>query len=379
MKTFVLYTAFDYTTGKITGGTRRFIEIVNGIVNNGNKVHLFIPSKAKINKHQNLIRHDISNKQSRFIPNSLLNFICNYYTLKSIKKINYDSFIIVAVPYAIQCVLLRFKRIHFIIWEDFIGYKKIKLEGKFIPNFILKSILKILTLIERFVLKRVDKIIVQCEYDKKININRHVKLKERIEPKFKILFNNVNPSWIVEKGEIIIDKVKPEKDFKQLIFIGNIDDKRKGLHLLIDAFQLLIKNGYKCKLKVVGSGKLLNDFISANESFKEIEFIGYTSNPLPLLVDCDLMIVPSIADSFPNTVMESLYYEVPVIGSSAGGIPEMLEYEELLFEPNAESLYNKLKKIFDNDDFDRLKEMGLLRKKVLTFDWVKELEAILLQ
>lgn len=377
MKTFVMYTAFDYKNGKVTGGTRRFLEILYGLLNADNIVHLYIPREADIKRHKNLMRHNIYGKESRYFPNGLLNFLFNFNALRLIKKIQYDAFIIISVPYAIQCVLLRIKKLKFIIWEDFIGYKKIQLDQRNIAKVFKSILIWILTKLEKKVLSNVDKVIVQCEYDKKITLNRHKVLYKKLEPKFEILFNNVNPSWIIENTSIIINKNNYSRPFYQFIFIGNIDDKRKGLHILIEAFKLLMKQEYKCKLIIVGSGKLLSEYIEANEYKENIEFVGYLSNPLPLLMGSNLLIVPSMADSFPNTVMEALYYNIPVIGSKKGGIPEMLKYDELLFELSVESLYHRLKKIIDNNEFEELKKMGQIRKEALTFDWTLELEKMI--
>ncbi|MFR1956052.1 glycosyltransferase [Phocaeicola coprophilus] len=40
----------------------------------------------------------------------------------------------------------------------------------------------------------------------------------------------------------------------------------------------------------------------------------------------DVSIVPSLVDdSFPTTILESMYFKKPVIGTYIGGIPEMIE------------------------------------------------------
>ena len=82
-----------------------------------------------------------------------------------------------------------------------------------------------------------------------------------------------------------------------------------------------------------------------------------------------LLVVPSYADSCPNTVMEGLFYNVPVIGSNRGGIPEILMNREWLFEPNAESLKLKIEDVINNDNLKILKEKQLIRSKELTCDW----------
>lgn len=103
--------------------------------------------------------------------------------------------------------------------------------------------------------------------------------------------------------------------------------------------------------------------------YTSIEFLGRLNNPIPILMNSALLVVPSYADSCPNTVMEGLFYNVPVIGSNRGGIPEILMNREWLFEPNAESLKLKIEDVINNDNLKILKEKQLIRSKELTFDW----------
>ena len=91
-----------------------------------------------------------------------------------------------------------------------------------------------------------------------------------------------------------------------------------------------------------------------------------------------MLVVPSLADSCPNTVMEALYNEVPVIGSNAGGIPEILKDESALFELNVCSLKKRIL-AYKNEEkaLLELKERQMQRKEELTFDWAaKILEVI---
>jgi glycosyltransferase involved in cell wall biosynthesis len=87
--------------------------------------------------------------------------------------------------------------------------------------------------------------------------------------------------------------------------------------------------------------------------------------------------VPSLADSCPNTVMESIYNEIPVIGSKSGGIPEILIDSNSLFNPSEYDLQLKIISLFD---YDNLNKILLSQKKIkeeLTFDWVMKISEIL--
>lgn len=106
--------------------------------------------------------------------------------------------------------------------------------------------------------------------------------------------------------------------------------------------------------------------------------MGRQENPIKILKQCDLLVVPSYADSCPNTVMEALYNEVPVIGSKAGGIPEILNNEDSLFELDSYSIKSKILTLKNNEaSLQKLKELQKSRKNELTFDWAGKLIILL--
>ena len=380
MKIYVFYTSITFGKDKITGGTRRFLELIYGLLDKGDKIHLFVPQNAAIKEHSNLIRYNVYAFNSKVVANGVLNFIFNYNKLLSINKIDYDQLIVVGLPYALQCSLLNLKNIIFIIWEDFIGYRIISFEQKKLPKYFKNSFLLIYTTLinqlEKFSLLKASKIVVQCEYDKKIHLDRHSIIQDKLKNKFYVLFNNVNPSWILDQNWDTFQRNKYKNEYTKICFLGNIDDIRKGLHILLDAIEKLLASNYKIELNIIGGGGLLDLYKGRYKNYKEIHFIGSLINPIPELLKNDLIVVPSLADSFPNTVMESLFYGLPVIGSNRGGIPEMLKYEELIFNIEGDSLYKKLKEIFDLDLLPYYKELGKKRKVDLTFDWVEGMKSI---
>jgi glycosyltransferase involved in cell wall biosynthesis len=382
MKTYIFYTSTIFGKEIITGGTRRFLELLHGLLEKGDIIHLFVPKQAEIIGHPNLIRHNVYAFNSKILPNGLLNFVINYFKLLSINKLKYDRLITIGLPYALQCALLNLKKIVYIVWEDFIEYRLISLDQKRIPVF-LKKYLKIVLIhigkrLEKFTLLRVSKINVQCEFDKKNLLERHKEISERIINKFHILYNNVDPSWIISQNYLMKGKckIRKESEVLKICFIGNIGDMRKGLHILLNAVERIIRIENGVELNIIGGGPLLNYYREKYKDFKQIHFFGSLPNPIPELIKNDLLIVPSLADSFPNTVMEALYFEVPVIGSNRGGIPEMLKFEELLFNVNDDSLYVKIKEIFKENILINYKELCKQRKLELSFDWINEMKHI---
>jgi glycosyltransferase involved in cell wall biosynthesis len=72
--------------------------------------------------------------------------------------------------------------------------------------------------------------------------------------------------------------------------------------------------------------------------------------------------------------MEALYMGIPVIGSRAGGIPEILRDEDALFSTDWMSLAEKIETCRENPLFlSHLRDAQRARKEELTFDWAEKI------
>lgn len=370
MKKVVMYTVFRYGIENQTGGTKRYLELINGFLHNGYAVHLFIPEEAVLADHKNLFRHNIRkiSVKSKFIPNGLLNLILNFFILNSIRKLSYDEIVVFDIPYTIQLVLLKLKNINLFIRQDFINYRIVSLSLQ--DNLVDKFYLKILKQIERNTLIKVKNIYVQSTNEKDIILDRHKKQYKKIVRKIHIVNNNVNPSWLNRK---YFERQNDNyAELKKIFFIGDISDKRKGFFLLLNAFNELSGKNKNLSLNVIGDGVDFKNKKKLFEKNKNCYFYGRLRDPVRVLSKADLLVVPSLADSFPNTIMEALFLEIPVIGARVGGIPEILKYEDLIFEPDVNSIINKIQEIITKNKLLLLRELSKKRKIEFSFDWVKK-------
>ena len=66
--------------------------------------------------------------------------------------------------------------------------------------------------------------------------------------------------------------------------------------------------------------------------------------------------------------------ETPAIGSNRGGIPEILNNKEALFEADEKSLYEKVLELYlERSKLTDLQNKQQKRKAELTFDWVQKI------
>ena len=116
--------------------------------------------------------------------------------------------------------------------------------------------------------------------------------------------------------------------------IGRIKPEQKGQILFINAIAQLPKNlldkahFYLIGSTVQGQEYMLDEVQKTIQHLKlenTIEIIPFIKNIETVYKAIDVSVVPSlIEDSFPTTVLESMYFGKPVIGTKIGGIPEMI-------------------------------------------------------
>ncbi|MDK4441004.1 glycosyltransferase [Enterococcus faecium] len=110
--------------------------------------------------------------------------------------------------------------------------------------------------------------------------------------------------------------------------IANVEVKYKGQELVIKSLNELKDMGIECEYYLIGGGnpqRLLKICDELNVS-KMVHIIGPKPHEeiFELLDSMDLYVQPSYQEGLPRSVIEAMSRGCPVIGSSAGGIPELL-------------------------------------------------------
>lgn len=162
---------------------------------------------------------------------------------------------------------------------------------------------------------------------------------------------------------------------KKILFLGALNE-RKGVRYFLDAVRLLRDRGIEgLDFQIIGFGRDEEVYkrMARNLGISDrVEFYGRTNDPLPQLAAADLLIVPSLFDSYPNTILEALHVGTPVIASETGGIPDMLNSSELLFPiRDAAAIADVIEgAIKDASRYERIKKLCSLRRDHFQFDWV---------
>jgi glycosyltransferase involved in cell wall biosynthesis len=129
-------------------------------------------------------------------------------------------------------------------------------------------------------------------------------------------------------------------------YVGRLSSE-KGIKTLLEAATGLPQH----KLKVIGTGPLEHELRTKYEG-KNIEFLGFRQwDELKVILEnSSCMVIPSECyENNPLSVIESLCYGTPVVGSRIGGIPELIDpgINGLTFEAgNVSDLRNKISTFF---------------------------------
>ena len=364
-----------YTTSRMTGGLKRFKMIYDGLVKKGYDVTLYCGEEADdLKKYNNKAISVNRNEKKSFLFPSIIIFFRNRKILKQIRKEKYTDVIVFDVPTAVGLCINRIKNINLFLRQDLVEYRKIILSNQNKNRIYTWLYLKFMSLCEYICCNKAKKIIVQCNYDLINLLSRHRLSRKKIENKSYVLINNVNTPWIISKSkQELTTKINNNNSFS-ICFIGDFSNTRKGHDIFLSAVEKLVEDKCDIEAYVIGDGILLENEKSNYCSSDYIHFMGRLDNPINVIRQVDLVVVPSRADSCPNTVLEALYNGILVIGSNAGGIPEILTDKDMLFELNTESLYMKIKEIYNNKEICKnlLKKEGI-RNKELSFDWIQKI------
>lgn len=146
--------------------------------------------------------------------------------------------------------------------------------------------------------------------------------------------------------------------------IGNISRMfpGKGHKCLIQATPKIIAAFPSARIRIVGTGPLIGELKALAESLglgEAIQFTGFVEDLYPEFSLMDIFVFPSLTEGFPLTLMEAMAAELPIVASSVGGIPEMIDDGNtgLLVPPqNPDALADAIINVLSN--FEQAKQMG---------------------
>ncbi|MER6947334.1 glycosyltransferase [Nonomuraea sp. NPDC000554] len=100
----------------------------------------------------------------------------------------------------------------------------------------------------------------------------------------------------------------------------------KGLRFLVDAAGMLSRRGRPCTVVLVGEGVERGRLeAQASALGVDVRFVGARNETAGFLARADVVVLPSLSEGLSNAVMEAMAAGRPVVATSVGGTPELLE------------------------------------------------------
>jgi glycosyltransferase involved in cell wall biosynthesis len=102
----------------------------------------------------------------------------------------------------------------------------------------------------------------------------------------------------------------------------------KGIEYLIRATAALQSEFPALRLEIAGSGPQrtkLEEIVSAAGLKAKVKFLGWIDDIGAVLPNWDVFVMPSLEEGFPIAALDAMAAGLPVIASSVGGVPELIE------------------------------------------------------
>jgi glycosyltransferase involved in cell wall biosynthesis len=232
--------------------------------------------------------------------------------------------------------------------------------------------------------------------------------------KCQTVYNGVDSHFFNKK---VKDKSNDPNDIKKLLFVGRVSPE-KGVHVLLEAFEKVVKQFPNVHLDIVGGiGTLPKEFIIAlsdddpkvanlisfytadpltgetlsyyeqlqkrlsSETAKKVTFCGSVSHKKldKYYQNADVYINSSLSEALGMPILEAMAGSLPVVGSRIGGIPEAILNKKtgFVFESgDSEALAEALLRLLRDDNLRSMGEAGYQRAVEL-FAWERIVEKLL--
>lgn len=210
--------------------------------------------------------------------------------------------------------------------------------------------------IGKVILKYVDNTIVLSESDAQYISSSGFKgdnivvLPNAINPADFAAYINVDTAEFIAKYHL--------EGRKRILFVGEVTN-RKGIPTLIKSIPLLLKKVLKEEVVfvVVGSGENLSDARALARDLGVESHVVFTGR-LPFVElmqayrSADLFVLPSLSEGLPTSILEAMYFGLPVVSTDIPGVKDHFNDFAILVPPKNElALSNAIISVLDDEDF----------------------------
>ena len=150
----------------------------------------------------------------------------------------------------------------------------------------------------------------------------------------KVIHNGIDTSQKVDyPRDQVIREYNLPKERKFVGIFGRLV-KQKQHHVFLEIARKIKNELPQVRFLIIGDGPLkqeLDDTAKELGLENEVIFISHLSNPFPLYTVCDVVLLTSEEEGFPNVVMEAMLSAKPVVAFNVGGVGELIETDKTGF------------------------------------------------
>jgi glycosyltransferase involved in cell wall biosynthesis len=133
----------------------------------------------------------------------------------------------------------------------------------------------------------------------------------------------------IDTGIKVLGKRKRKKN-PVVGFVGRLE-KQKGISYLIEAIPQILQRYNDLEVLIAGSGSeevSLKALARALRVRKSIEFLGFVRDPLDIINQLDIFVLPSVWEGFPYVLLEAMLLRKPIVATNIFGINEIIKHEK---------------------------------------------------
>lgn len=145
--------------------------------------------------------------------------------------------------------------------------------------------------------------------------------------KIQCVYNFVNPRTFHPEMRSTFNS-ENDSEKKIIMHISNLRPVKRPLYVIQIFYKMLIKTDMPMELWVIGDGPLKTEMMLLADELSiqdKVKFLGVRHPVGPLIARADLMLLPSITESFGMAALEAMACGVPVVATRTGGLPEVIE------------------------------------------------------
>ncbi|MDO6445475.1 glycosyltransferase [Colwellia sp. 1_MG-2023] len=169
-------------------------------------------------------------------------------------------------------------------------------------------------------------------------------------------------SIMLDESQIVDTPRSYQQVARKLVFVGSLEQMYKAPDILLQAFSSLVKADSTFQLTMIGAGQHLSELKAQAQQLNiqnNVEFVGEikSNEVINFLSQADLFVLPSRTEGLPRAIIEAMAQGLPCVGTSVGGIPELIPDELCVPADDAMALFTVLNKLCNN--LDQLTEQSV--------------------